>query len=77
MSNQRFTAEFKEEAVRQIVERGYSVAEVRPTAVLRTHPRKQPIGAAIDPSESLATGSYPISNLWIVVRSGRFVRWSV
>ena len=28
MSNQRFTPEFKDEAVRQIVDRGYSVAEV-------------------------------------------------
>jgi transposase len=28
MSTQRFTPEFKEEAVRQVVERGYSVAEV-------------------------------------------------
>ena len=28
MSNQRFTPEFKDEAVRQVVERGYSVAEV-------------------------------------------------
>lgn len=28
MSNKRFTPEFKDEAVRQIVERGYSVAEV-------------------------------------------------
>ena len=28
MSIQRFPPEFKEEAVRQIVERGYSVAEV-------------------------------------------------
>lgn len=28
MSNQRFSPEFKDEAVRQIVERGYSVAEV-------------------------------------------------
>lgn len=28
MSTQRFTPEFKEEAVRQIVDRGYSVAEV-------------------------------------------------
>ncbi|MBU1264041.1 MAG: transposase, partial [Gammaproteobacteria bacterium] len=27
MSSQRFTPEFKEEAVRQVVERGYSVAE--------------------------------------------------
>jgi len=28
MSSQRFSPEFKEEAVRQIVHRGYSVAEV-------------------------------------------------
>ena len=28
MSSQRFTPEFKDEAVRQITERGYSVAEV-------------------------------------------------
>jgi transposase len=28
MSNQRYTLEFKEEAVRQVVERGHSVAEV-------------------------------------------------
>lgn len=28
MSSQRFTPEFKEEAVRQIVDRGYSVTEV-------------------------------------------------
>ncbi|HEY7656376.1 MAG TPA: transposase, partial [Burkholderiales bacterium] len=27
MSSQRFTPEFKEEAVRQIVDRGYSVTE--------------------------------------------------
>ena len=28
MSNQRYTPEFKEEAVRQVIERGHSVAEV-------------------------------------------------
>jgi transposase len=28
MSTQRFTPEFKEEAVKQVLERGYSVAEV-------------------------------------------------
>ena len=28
MSNQRFTPEFKDETVRQVIERGYSVAEV-------------------------------------------------
>jgi transposase-like protein len=30
MSNQRFTPEFKEEAVRQIVERGYRWRKFRP-----------------------------------------------
>jgi len=28
MSNQRYSPEFKDEAVRQIVDRGYSVAEI-------------------------------------------------
>ena len=28
MSNQRYTPEFKDEAVRQIIDRGYSVSEV-------------------------------------------------
>jgi transposase len=28
MSSQRFTPEFKEETVRQAIERGYSVAEI-------------------------------------------------
>mgnify|MGYP001250192587 FL=1 len=28
MSNQRYAPEFKEEAVRQVVERGYSVSKV-------------------------------------------------
>jgi transposase len=28
MSSQRYTPEFKDEAVRQVVDRGYSVAEV-------------------------------------------------
>ena len=28
MSNQRYTLEFKEDAVRQVLERGHSVAEV-------------------------------------------------
>lgn len=37
MSNQRFTPEFKEEAVRQVVERGYSVAEVSARIGVSTH----------------------------------------
>ena len=30
MSNQRFTPEFKDEATRQVTERGYSVAQSEP-----------------------------------------------
>ncbi len=37
MSSQRFTPEFKEEAVRQVVERGYSVAEVSARLGVSTH----------------------------------------
>lgn len=37
MSSQRFTPEFKEEAVRQVVERGYTVAEVAARVGLSTH----------------------------------------
>jgi len=37
MSSQRFTPEFKEEAVRRVVERGYSVAEVSARLGVSTH----------------------------------------
>lgn len=37
MSTQRFTPEFKEEAVRQVLERGYSVAEVAARLGVSTH----------------------------------------
>ena len=37
MVNQVFSAEFKEEAVRQIVERGYSVKEVSERLGVSTH----------------------------------------
>jgi transposase len=37
MSIQRFPPEFKEEAVRQIVERGYSVADVSVCLGVSTH----------------------------------------
>ena len=37
MGSQRFTPEFKEEAVRQVVERGYSVAEVSARIGVSTH----------------------------------------
>ena len=37
MSAQRFTPEFKEEAVKQVTERGYSVAEVAARLGVSTH----------------------------------------
>jgi transposase len=37
MSKPRFSPEFKEEAVKQVVERGYSVAEVRARLGVSTH----------------------------------------
>ncbi len=37
MSNPRFTPEFKEEAVRQVVERGHSVAAVAERLGVSTH----------------------------------------
>ena len=37
MSTQRFTPEFKGEAVRQIVDRGYSVAEVSSRLGVSSH----------------------------------------
>lgn len=37
MSSERFTAEFKQEAVRQVTERGYRVAEVAARVGVSTH----------------------------------------
>lgn len=37
MSSQRYTPEFKDEAVRQVVDRGYSVAEVSERLDVSTH----------------------------------------
>lgn len=37
MSTQRFTPEFKAEAVRQVVDRGYSVAEIAARLGVSTH----------------------------------------
>ena len=52
MSTQRFTPEFKQEAVRQIVDRGYSVAEVSARLGVSSHSlyrwvRIQPIDATV------------------------------
>ncbi|RUI00795.1 hypothetical protein IPC444_20865 [Pseudomonas aeruginosa] len=37
MSTKRFTPEFKAEAVRQVIERGYSVAEIATRLGVSTH----------------------------------------
>jgi transposase len=37
MSNQRYTPEFKDEAMRQIIERGYSLAEVSERLGVSSH----------------------------------------
>ena len=37
MGNQKFTAEFREEAVRQVLDRGYSVEEVSENLGVSTH----------------------------------------
>ena len=37
MSSQRFTPEFKEEAVRQVLDRGYSVGEISARLGVSTH----------------------------------------
>jgi transposase len=37
MGNQKFTAEFREEAVRQVLDRGYSVKEVSENLGVSTH----------------------------------------
>jgi transposase-like protein len=37
MTSQRYTSEFKEEAVRQVIDRGYSVAEVADRLGVSTH----------------------------------------
>ena len=37
MSNVRFTPEFKDEAVRQVLDRGYSVAEISQRLGVSTH----------------------------------------
>ena len=37
MSTQRFTPEFKQEAVRQVIDRGYSVAQVAARLGVSSH----------------------------------------
>lgn len=53
MSSQRYTPEFKDEAVRQIVDRGYSVAEVSERLGVSTHSLYQWV-KAVKPDNSEA-----------------------
>ena len=51
MSNQRYTPVFKDEAVRQIVDRGYSVAEVSERLGFSAHSLYKRV-TAIKPDET-------------------------
>ena len=52
MGTPRFTPEFKEEAVRQITDRGYSVAEVSDRLGVSAHSRRYKLRRAIKPDNS-------------------------
>lgn len=55
MSGQRYTPEFKDEAVRQVVERGYSVSEIAKRLGVSTHSLYKWVNAVHpDKSESQA-----------------------
>jgi transposase len=51
MSNQRYTPEFKDEAVRQVIERGYRVSEVAERLGVSTHSLHKWV-KAVKPSKS-------------------------
>ena len=56
MSNQRFTPEFKDEATRQVTERGYSVAQVSERLGVSAHSLYKWVKAATpDDSEKRAS----------------------
>ena len=48
MSNQRYTPEFKDEAVRQVVDRGYRVAEVAERLILARKMVKMKPGSLVN-----------------------------
>ena len=53
MSNQRYTPEFKDEAVRQILEKGHSVPEVSERLGVSSHSLYKWVNA-VKPSENVA-----------------------
>ena len=52
MSTQRFTPEFKQEAVRQIVDRGYSVAEVSARLGVSSHSLYKWVKKTVTPDQT-------------------------
>src|ERR1700693_1840954 len=64
MSNQRFTPEFKEEAVRQIVERGYSVTEVSSRLGVSSHSLYQWV-KAVKPDKTEKQAAEPPDRVWV------------
>ncbi|RTX24849.1 hypothetical protein DZA21_31660 [Pseudomonas aeruginosa] len=73
MSTQRFTPEFKAEAVRQVIERGYSVAEITARLGVSTHSLHKWVKAvSFDKSEKQASellaAKSEILRLWAQMR---------
>lgn len=61
MSIQRFTPEFKAEAVRQVIERGYSVAEIAARFGVSTHSLYK-WGKGCDPRQVGETGQRTVGS---------------
>jgi transposase len=74
MSNQRYTPEFKDEAARQIVDRGYSVAEVTERLGVSAHSLYRWVKAIKpDKTEEQAAAlieAMPRQHLWNRVSAG-------
>ncbi len=55
MSGQRYTPEFKDEAVRQVTERGYSVADISKRLGVSVHSLHKWVNAVKDGAETAVT----------------------
>lgn len=73
MSSQRFTPEFKEEAVRQIVDRGYSVAEAK-MAKMAKRKMKNGAGFTFPPFQSVGTSARFRCTVGLPLLGGRVAR---
>ncbi|MCG9022838.1 transposase [Laribacter hongkongensis] len=65
MSTQRFTPEFKEEAVKQVTERGYSVAEVSARLGVSSHSLYKWVKAVSPDNLDFLQPSKPTDNSFI------------